>query len=94
MTAALPGVRSPESEVRASEASLFSESASRVVVSASPEDLEALMSKAAAAGVPATVIGKTGGSRIAIDVDGKRAIDLSVEEAETIWSTAIERYFA
>ena len=52
------------------------------------------MQKAAAAGVPAAVIGKTGGSRIAIDVNAQRAIDLSVEEAETIWSTAIERYFA
>ncbi len=33
---------------------LFSESASRVVVSTSPEDLESLMSRAAAAGVPAS----------------------------------------
>jgi phosphoribosylformylglycinamidine synthase len=73
---------------------LFSESASRVVISTSPEDLDALMTKAASAGVPAAVIGKTGGSRITIDVDDERAIDVSVEEAEAIWSTAIERYFA
>jgi phosphoribosylformylglycinamidine synthase II len=87
------GITEPELKFGPTYA-LFSESASRVVVSTSPEDLEALMQKAAAAGVPATVIGKTGGSRIAIDVDDERAIDLSVDEAETIWSTAIERYFA
>jgi phosphoribosylformylglycinamidine synthase II len=94
VAAAIPVARSPEPGALASEASLFSESASRVVISTSPEDLEALMRKAAAAGVPATVIGNTGGSRVAIDVDAERAIDVSVEEAETIWATAIERYFA
>jgi phosphoribosylformylglycinamidine synthase len=88
----VPGVLGPSSFVL--ESTLFSESASRVVISTSPEDLEALMQKAAAAGVPATVIGRTGGPRIAIDVGAERAIDLSVEEAETIWATAIERYFA
>jgi phosphoribosylformylglycinamidine (FGAM) synthase-like enzyme len=93
VAAALPVVRSPKSEA-GREATLFSESASRVVISTSPEDLEALMTKAAAAGVPAAIIGKTGGSRIAIDVDEERAIDVSVEETETIWATAIERYFA
>jgi phosphoribosylformylglycinamidine synthase len=93
VTAALPVVRSPQSGA-GREATLFSESASRVVASVAPENLEALMSKAASAGVPATVIGKAGGARIAIDVDGQRAVDVGVDEAETIWATAIERYFA
>jgi phosphoribosylformylglycinamidine synthase II len=73
---------------------LFSESASRVVISTTPENLEALISTATEAGVPAAVIGKTGGSRIALDADGERVIDVAVDEAETLWSTAIERYFA
>jgi phosphoribosylformylglycinamidine synthase len=64
-----------------------------VVVSTTPENLEALMSKAATSGVPATVIGRTGGSRIAVDLDGARAIDIAVDEAEAVWSSAIERYF-
>ena len=42
---------------------LFSESASRVVVSTSPEDLETFLAKAKAAGVPAELIGRTGGTQ-------------------------------
>jgi len=72
---------------------LFSESASRVVVSTSPEDLESLMSRAAAAGVPANVIGSTGGSRLVLRVGDVVAVDFPVDEAETIWATALERYF-
>jgi phosphoribosylformylglycinamidine synthase len=72
---------------------LFSESASRVVVSTSPEDLEAFLQKAAAAGVPAAVIGRTGGSRVALAVEGADGIDLDLAEAEAIWSGALERYF-
>ena len=56
-------------------------------------DVQPLMNRTAEAGVPASVIGKTGGSRIKIAVDGQAAIDLAVGEAETIWSTALENYF-
>jgi hypothetical protein len=52
-----------------------------------------LLARAAEAGVPARAIGKTGGSRIRITVEGQPAIDLPVSEAETIWSTALEKYF-
>ena len=72
---------------------LFSESASRVVVSTSPEDLETFLAKAKAAGVPAELIGRTGGTRIAIGVAGADGIDVDVSEAEQIWSGALERYF-
>jgi phosphoribosylformylglycinamidine (FGAM) synthase-like enzyme len=75
------------------DAALFSESASRVVVSTSPEDLEAFLEKAKAAGVPAEVIGHTGGARIAIQVDGADGLDISVADAEHVWSGALERYF-
>jgi phosphoribosylformylglycinamidine synthase II len=96
VTAMVSGVAGSGSGIGrlAAEAALFSESASRVVVSTSSEDLEALMQKAAAAGVPAAIIGTTGGSRITIGIDGERAIDMAVDEAEAIWSSAIERYFA
>ena len=74
-------------------ATLFSESASRVVVSTSPEDLEVFLDRAATAGVPAALIGRTGGARLVIGVAGSGGIDISVAEAEQIWSGALERYF-
>jgi phosphoribosylformylglycinamidine synthase len=72
---------------------LFSESASRVVVSVAPADLESLLRLAAVAAVPAVRIGMTGGGRVRIAVGGTTAIDVSVSEAEALWSTAIEKYF-
>ena len=74
-------------------ATIFGESASRVVVSARAEDRETLLRMAADAGVPAQLIGKTGGSRLVIRVSGKTAIDVAVTEAERGWSTAIQRHF-
>jgi phosphoribosylformylglycinamidine synthase len=75
-------------------AALFGESASRVVVSVVPEQVSEVLQRAEAAGVPVRVIGKTGGSRLRIAVAGSIAIDQSVDEAERVWSTAIDRYFA
>ena len=43
--------------------------------------------------VPARIIGRTGGAALRVEVDGKTAIDVSVEEAERVWSTAIDKYF-
>jgi phosphoribosylformylglycinamidine synthase len=74
-------------------AALFGESASRVVVSVVPEVVTAVLERAAAAGVPARVIGQTGGNRLRMTVGGRIAIDQSVDEAERAWSTAIEQYF-
>jgi phosphoribosylformylglycinamidine synthase len=73
---------------------LFSESASRVVVSVRPQDRAALMQMAAEAGVPARLIGRTGGDRVRILVAGAPAIDCAVVEAEDVWSQALGRYFA
>jgi phosphoribosylformylglycinamidine synthase subunit PurL len=75
-------------------ATLFGESASRVVVSVKPEDVAAVLKLAGAIGVPARRIGRTGGSRLAMRVAGQDAIDCTVVEAERLWSTAIERHFA
>ncbi len=72
-------------------ATLFGESASRIVVSASDEKLPAVIAAAKAAGIPATVIGKTGGDRIRVTVDGTAAIDSLVADAEQAWATAIEQ---
>jgi phosphoribosylformylglycinamidine synthase subunit PurL len=75
-------------------ATLFGESASRAVVSVSAGTLEPLLARAAAAGVPAVRIGRTGGARLRIRVGGRPAIDCGAAEAEQVWSTALERYFA
>ncbi|HEV3139420.1 MAG TPA: phosphoribosylformylglycinamidine synthase subunit PurL, partial [Vicinamibacterales bacterium] len=75
-------------------AALFGESASRVVVSAAPEHVARLLERAAAANVAVRMIGRVGGSRLGIAIGGETTIDLSVDEAERAWSSAIERYFA
>jgi phosphoribosylformylglycinamidine synthase len=72
---------------------LFGEAPSRIVVSIEKRQASTLLARAAAAGVPAREIGRTGGSRIVISVDGQPAIEVGVSEAETIWSTALESYF-
>ena len=66
---------------------LFSESASRAVVSVAPLDEEAFRALAAAHGVPVARIGETGGPRAVIDA----AIDIPVAELEQIWTSAIPR---
>jgi phosphoribosylformylglycinamidine synthase subunit PurL len=74
-------------------AALFSESASRVVVSVAPAQLAALLALASAKGLPAKQIGRVGGNRIQISVDGKQVVNELVSEAERIWATAIESWF-
>jgi len=52
------------------------------------------LQRAAAAGVPARVIGETGGNRIRASVAGRLVLDVSVDEAERVWSGTIGTYFA
>jgi hypothetical protein len=44
--------------------------------------------------VPARIIGKTGGSRLRITIEGKQAIDIAVAEAEQIWTAGLAKHFA
>ena len=73
---------------------MFGETPSRVIVSVDEEQVDALLSRASAAGVPARLLGATGGNRVRIRVDGQDAIDLDVMEAEHAWRSGVERYFA
>src|SRR5262245_31738225 len=73
---------------------LFGESASRVVVSVSTDNVTEVLQRSAMAGILARVIGETGGNRLRIAVAGRVIIDVSVADAERVWSTAIERVFA
>jgi phosphoribosylformylglycinamidine synthase subunit PurL len=72
---------------------LFSESASRVVVSTTEHGVTEVLANAKTLGVPARVIGRTGGNLIRMSVGGQMAIDISVADAEGEWTTAIERHF-
>ncbi|MEO8521589.1 MAG: phosphoribosylformylglycinamidine synthase subunit PurL [Acidobacteriota bacterium] len=74
-------------------AALFGESASRAIVAVRAADRDAFLKLAAAAGVPARVIGRTGGSRMTIRVAGAPAVDCGVAEAEHIWNGAIAAHF-
>jgi phosphoribosylformylglycinamidine synthase II len=75
------------------EIALFSESASRIVVSVSPSKESDVLKRASAAGVPARRIGRVGGARLQVSVNGDRAIDMAVSDAEHIWATALEKHF-
>ena len=75
-------------------AALFGESASRVVASAAPEAASEVVRRAAAAGVPARVIGRTGGRALRIAVGGDMVVDVTLAEAERAWSDAIQKHFA
>jgi phosphoribosylformylglycinamidine synthase len=74
-------------------AALFGESATRVIASVTTDDVATVLERAAAAGVPARVIGQTGGNLLRIAVGGRVVVDVAVDEAERVWSTAIARYF-
>jgi len=74
-------------------AALFGESASRVVVSVTTDVLASVLERAAAARVPARVIGQTGGNRLRIAAAGRIEIDVEVDDAERTWASAISRYF-
>jgi phosphoribosylformylglycinamidine synthase len=87
----LPAVDAPSAWT--SVATLFSESASRVVVSLAREHLAAFLARANDHGVPAREIGATGAGRIHISINGQSVIDMAVSDAEAVWDSALEKYF-
>jgi phosphoribosylformylglycinamidine synthase subunit PurL len=87
-SADVPAVEVPVAAFR-NIATLFGESASRVVVSVDPRAVDELLDLARGENVPAAVVGRVGGDRIRIAVSGEAIIDESLESAERIWSRAI-----
>ncbi len=87
----LIGVNTADAWVAAS--TLFSESASRVVVSVAPERAAAFQQRAKDFGVPARDIGTTGTARVRVFINGRSVIDIAVDEAEAIWDTALGKHF-
>jgi phosphoribosylformylglycinamidine synthase subunit PurL len=87
------GCEADLSPVGTAAAALFSESASRAVVTVAEQDVAALLQSAKDAGVPARTIGRVGGTRLRISVGGEIQIDCDVRDAEGRWSTAFDNYF-
>jgi phosphoribosylformylglycinamidine synthase len=90
----IPGVQITDDAQLNVAAALFGESASRVVVSVAPADLTTVIERAAAAHVPAAVIGQTGGSALRIAVAGRMAVEMGIDEAERTWNSPLEQHFA
>jgi phosphoribosylformylglycinamidine synthase len=77
------------------DALLFGESPSRVILSTRPDTVDALLGRAADAGVPAGRIGTVGGDRFLIDVPKGRLsegcrIDLPIDQVRDRWANALE----
>jgi len=68
---------------------LFSESQSRILLSATPDKADALVAALREKGVAHTVIGKVGGSNLSIKVGGKIAVESPVAQLEKVWKDAI-----
>jgi phosphoribosylformylglycinamidine synthase len=92
---AVVDLNSVPADVDAFEAvtTLFSESASRVVVSVAAAQVGDLLTLASQEGVAATRIGLVGGPTIRFAIDGMAVVEVPVEEAEHIWATALDQFF-
>ena len=72
---------------------LFGEAPTRVLVSVLATERHRLLEMADAVSLPALVVGKTGGERIRIAVDGDVVADIRLEEARNSWVTGFTRHF-
>jgi phosphoribosylformylglycinamidine synthase len=70
---------------------LFAETPSRIVLSAANGNVDQILALAREHNVVATVIGRTGGERLMIDVNGERAIDRRLSEVESAWRNSLPR---
>lgn len=74
------------------EALLFSESPSRIVISFSPENLEAV--KRVVGDCPFTILGKVKKNWLNFSIDGIESMSSLVAELEASWKTALEQKLA
>jgi len=73
------------------EAVLYGESPSRIVISFSPEKLERVKERAAAADCPFAVIGKAEGDLLTIAIDGTNVVSERVADLEDAWKNSLEK---
>ncbi|MNW47341.1 Phosphoribosylformylglycinamidine synthase 2 [compost metagenome] len=76
------------SELR-SDFALFSESQSRILLSASPEKAEMLEKLLAERGVPRARIGVVEGSELSVSVNGTEVLNKPVEQLKRVWEDVI-----
>jgi phosphoribosylformylglycinamidine synthase subunit PurL len=77
-----------ESDLR-SDVLLFSESQSRILLSVAQEQTDAVLALAKERGVPAQVIGTTGGKRLVVNVNGTEVIHAPLADLKAAWKDAI-----
>jgi phosphoribosylformylglycinamidine synthase II len=87
------GIRLDLGEDHRSDALLFGESQSRILVTVLQENQEALLRLAQDLGVPAAVVGRTGGDRIVIRHRERTLVDVEVTQAFSTWKRAIPDFF-
>src|SRR4029077_4045738 len=73
------------------EAVLFGETASRVVISCDPKRASIIQQIAVKWGVRADRIGRTVPEKLVISVDGKQAVSAKVSELRQVWDTALPK---
>jgi len=71
---------------------LFSESPSRIIISAKPEHVERLREVAGQNGVVCEVIGETGGHQLSIVCDGESLVEDSVATLESSWRNSLSSH--
>ncbi len=76
-----------------SDALLFGETQSRILVTTAPEQETALLELARAYEIKAVLIGRVSGNRITIRHLGVTRIDISVKQAFTLWKQSIPGHF-
>jgi phosphoribosylformylglycinamidine synthase len=84
----LGAVVNVETSLRA-DVALFSESQSRILLSAKPEKADALVALLAEKGVAHAVLGKVEGSDLVVRVNGRDGIAAPVAELQKVWKEAI-----
>jgi len=87
----IPGA--PQGDRAPAATALFGESASRIIVTVAHSVVPDLLERARNAKIDAAVIGRTKRDRIVMRLDGKAVVDLSIREAEEVWSEGLSAYF-
>jgi phosphoribosylformylglycinamidine synthase len=75
------------------DAFLFGESQSRVLLTCKRPDLPKLLEMAAARGVTAKAIGRTGGDAVAVAREGREVLRVPVERACRVWKDSLPGFF-
>ncbi|HKP12006.1 MAG TPA: phosphoribosylformylglycinamidine synthase subunit PurL [Blastocatellia bacterium] len=70
---------------------LFAETPSRIVLSAAAKNVEAILETAREHAIAASVVGRTGGERLVIAVNGETVIDRPVAEIEAAWRNVLPK---